>query len=231
MIVVDYLQLMQGPKGVESRQQEISVISRSLKALAKEYGFHECLIRKTGRFFDQKKLEPMEKWPVKNSMGQTVRHLEMPVDAQYRNDSVTRVEEIKNKYGSLIDYFKQTEITCDALLGNKVVITAEGIVMPCNFFEHNLYDARFHEDTHPGSFDPLGKKMYNNQIIEMYDKYGKDNLKIQNKTMIEIFENQFWKDLQSSWSKKDFKEGRLFECAFTCGQTFTKCWDQGGSVR
>ena len=36
MIIVDYLQLMQGPKGVESRQQEISVISRSLKALAKE---------------------------------------------------------------------------------------------------------------------------------------------------------------------------------------------------
>ncbi|MBN1780702.1 replicative DNA helicase [bacterium] len=36
MIVIDYLQLMQGPRGVESRQQEISVISRSLKALAKE---------------------------------------------------------------------------------------------------------------------------------------------------------------------------------------------------
>ena len=49
--------------------------------------------------------------------------------------------------------------------------------------------------------------------------------------MIEIFDNKFWKDLQSSWHKKDFKEGRLFECAFTCGQTFTKCWDQGGSVR
>jgi replicative DNA helicase len=36
MLVVDYLQLMQGPKGAESRQQEISIISRSLKALAKE---------------------------------------------------------------------------------------------------------------------------------------------------------------------------------------------------
>ena len=35
MLVVDYLQLMQGPAS-ESRQQEISVISRSLKALAKE---------------------------------------------------------------------------------------------------------------------------------------------------------------------------------------------------
>tara|TARA_B100001996_G_C18669873_1_gene596280 strand:+ start:1081 stop:2451 length:1371 start_codon:yes stop_codon:yes gene_type:complete len=36
MIIVDYLQLMSGPKGVESRQQEISHISRSLKNLAKE---------------------------------------------------------------------------------------------------------------------------------------------------------------------------------------------------
>lgn len=36
LIVIDYLQLMAGPRHVESRQQEISVISRSLKALAKE---------------------------------------------------------------------------------------------------------------------------------------------------------------------------------------------------
>ncbi|HDQ45002.1 MAG TPA: replicative DNA helicase [bacterium] len=36
MLIIDYLQLMQGPRGAESRQQEISTISRSLKALAKE---------------------------------------------------------------------------------------------------------------------------------------------------------------------------------------------------
>jgi len=36
MIVVDYLQLMQGPRNAQSREQEISSISRSLKALAKE---------------------------------------------------------------------------------------------------------------------------------------------------------------------------------------------------
>ncbi len=36
MLVVDYLQLMKGRTKVESRQQEISEISRSLKALAKE---------------------------------------------------------------------------------------------------------------------------------------------------------------------------------------------------
>ncbi len=36
MVIVDYLQMMQGPSDSESRQQEISFISRSLKALAKE---------------------------------------------------------------------------------------------------------------------------------------------------------------------------------------------------
>lgn len=36
LIIIDYLQLMQGSKRSESRQQEISEISRSLKALARE---------------------------------------------------------------------------------------------------------------------------------------------------------------------------------------------------
>ena len=36
LIIIDYLQLMKGPKGAESRQQEISEISRALKAMAKE---------------------------------------------------------------------------------------------------------------------------------------------------------------------------------------------------
>ncbi|MDM7926919.1 MAG: replicative DNA helicase [bacterium] len=36
MVMIDYLQLMQGPRNSESRQQEISSITRSLKALAKE---------------------------------------------------------------------------------------------------------------------------------------------------------------------------------------------------
>jgi replicative DNA helicase len=36
LIILDYLQLMRGSAGMESRQQEISEISRSLKALARE---------------------------------------------------------------------------------------------------------------------------------------------------------------------------------------------------
>ena len=36
MVVVDYLQLMEAPRGIENRQQEISIISRGLKSLARE---------------------------------------------------------------------------------------------------------------------------------------------------------------------------------------------------
>ena len=36
MVIIDYMQLMSGPKGAESRVQEVSAISRGLKALARE---------------------------------------------------------------------------------------------------------------------------------------------------------------------------------------------------
>lgn len=54
MLIVDYLQLMQGPKGVESRQQEISTISRSLKALAKELDIPVIALSQLSRAVEQR---------------------------------------------------------------------------------------------------------------------------------------------------------------------------------
>ena len=54
MIIIDYLQLMQGPKGVESRQQEISTISRSLKALAKELDLPVIALSQLSRAVEQR---------------------------------------------------------------------------------------------------------------------------------------------------------------------------------
>jgi len=54
MIVVDYLQLMQGPSDAESRQQEISQISRSLKALAKELDIPVVALSQLSRAPDQR---------------------------------------------------------------------------------------------------------------------------------------------------------------------------------
>ena len=54
MIIVDYLQLMQGPKGVESRQQEIATISRSMKALAKELDVPIIALSQLSRAVEQR---------------------------------------------------------------------------------------------------------------------------------------------------------------------------------
>ncbi|MGH7569654.1 MAG: replicative DNA helicase [Gemmatimonadales bacterium] len=54
LVVVDYLQLMQGPTDAESRQQEISYISRSLKALAKELDIPVVALSQLSRAPDQR---------------------------------------------------------------------------------------------------------------------------------------------------------------------------------
>ena len=54
MIIVDYLQLMQGPKGIESRQQEIANISRSMKALAKDLEIPIIALSQLSRAVEQR---------------------------------------------------------------------------------------------------------------------------------------------------------------------------------
>ena len=54
LIIIDYLQLMQGPRNIESRQQEISNISRSLKALAKELDVPIIALSQLSRAVEQR---------------------------------------------------------------------------------------------------------------------------------------------------------------------------------
>jgi len=54
LIILDYLQLMQGPARSENRQQEISEISRSLKALARELNVSLIAISQLSRAVEQR---------------------------------------------------------------------------------------------------------------------------------------------------------------------------------
>ena len=60
LIIVDYLQLMQGPKNAENRQNEISQITQSLKALAKELNIPVIALSQLSRAVEQRtKKEPI----------------------------------------------------------------------------------------------------------------------------------------------------------------------------
>src|SRR5437867_2900269 len=54
LIVVDYLQLMRGNERIDSREQQISEISRSLKALAKELGVPMLALSQLNRSLEKR---------------------------------------------------------------------------------------------------------------------------------------------------------------------------------
>lgn len=54
LVMIDYLQLMTGTRGAESRQQEISEISRSLKALAREIDAPVVALSQLSRAVEQR---------------------------------------------------------------------------------------------------------------------------------------------------------------------------------
>ena len=200
-----------------------------VQELGKALGFFNVLIRKTGRFFDHSLIEEMDRWPVENKQG-VEYYLEVPTISEYRNKSMLSLTKLKQTYPVIKDYFNSTPITCDALKGNKVAISAEGLVLPCNFFTHNLYDRRFRDNKVLPGANELSTVDGKNQVREFLESYGLDNLNINQYSLETIFNNRMWSDLVASFNQ-ELGKGRLFECAMTCGSQITKVWDQGGSKK
>jgi MoaA/NifB/PqqE/SkfB family radical SAM enzyme len=198
---------------------------QTVQELSKSLGFVNTLIRHTGRFFNHQTLEELSEWPVHK--GQSLRP---PANIDFRNKSMLFLPELKKQYNDIREYFDTTDIVCDSLKGNKVAINAEGLVLPCNFFNHNLYDARFYEDNVLPCANELSTVDGTNQVRKFLNSYGLDNLNINHKSLSEIFDNNMWADLSNSFSCS-LDNGRLFECAMTCGSKLQKVWDQGGSKR
>jgi MoaA/NifB/PqqE/SkfB family radical SAM enzyme len=196
-----------------------------VKQLGNELGFFNVLIRKTGRFLNHRTLEEIPLWPVNNGFA-----IEPPTNPEYRNQSIMFLPDLKKQYGNIKEYFNTTKINCDALLGKKVVVTAEGLVLPCNFFTHNLYDRRFYEEGVLPESNELSKVDGKNQVRTFLESYNLDSFNINLHSLEEIFNNPMWGDLVESWNKT-LDNGRLFECSMTCGSKFTKVWDQGGNKK
>ncbi|MBL7495267.1 replicative DNA helicase [Frankia sp. CNm7] len=88
LVILDYLQLMSSPKKVESRQQEVSEISRSLKLLAKELEIPVVAISQLNRASEQR----ADKRPQVSDLRES-GSLEQDADAVillYREDAVEK---------------------------------------------------------------------------------------------------------------------------------------------
>ena len=198
------------------------------RILSEIVGFEKILFRGTGRFLNHQTLEESETWDVLPKRDKPYQ-LEVTTLDEYRNASMKRLDDLKEEHPVIRDYFDTTPIKCDACVGNKVTITAEGLVLPCNFFEHNLYDARFRDrDIAPSAHD-LHFVDGKNQVAEFVDQH-RNELDINTNSIEQVFASNFWDSLVTSWDKT-LDEGRIFECAFTCGQKLTKVWDQNKLIK
>jgi len=207
--------------------------------LAKKMGFETFNKRATGRFLDYNNFIEIDSYPKHNKDGEIEYHIEIPTEIKNRNSSMVFLPKLKEKHDHYLgEYFSNTEISCDSLCrhhGNahgkqeksKLLITSNGLVLPCNFFNHNLVDARFHNrDIAPGandmSFLPNGK----NQVRDFLDQHNATTeMNINYTSLADVMQNSFWDDLVDSFDKK-LGAGRIFECALTCGKDFYKVWDQ-----
>lgn len=196
------------------------------KSIASFMGFGDIKFRSTGRFFDHCSAEEISEWPVTNRNGEHEYTIKPTTLNEFQNKSIKFLPSLKRQYKNLDTYFDQVDIQCDSAVGKKVVITAQGTVLPCNFFEHNLYDARFHDSSVlPGQNKLSNTKDGQNQVREFLNRYGLDSLSIHRNSLESVFESPMWGDLQQSFNKT-LANGRLFECALTCGKGFKKVWDQ-----
>jgi MoaA/NifB/PqqE/SkfB family radical SAM enzyme len=196
-----------------------------VQKLGKDLGFFNVLVRRTGRFFNHRTIDEMPTWPVDDKYA-----LAPPDNPEYRNQSMMFLPDLKKQYKNIRDYFDSTEIKCDAMIGPKVAINAQGLVLPCNFFNHNLYDRRFYENGVLPESNELSTVNGKNQVRTFLENYQLDSFNINLNSLEEIFNSSMWSDLVNSWNKT-LAQGRLFECAMTCGSKITKVWDQGGSNR
>ena len=95
LVIIDYLQLMQSKKSVESRQQEISDVSRSLKALAKDLNIPVLALSQLNRRVEERP----NKRPILADLRESGA-IEQDADVIlfiYREELYNRTEENKGK--------------------------------------------------------------------------------------------------------------------------------------
>jgi len=169
------------------------------RQLSKELGFKEFVVKKTGRFFSNIKLE-----------GKDEHHgLTKPKQKENINKSTDKEKQIKIKYGSMERYLNQTQIECKVLKNKEFYLSAEGIVLPCCWLAGQMY-----------------KWYWPEKYSDIWNVINKDQINIKKRPLKEIFKSGIFKDIKDTWLIDTLYEGKLKTCALKCGKELDQFGDQ-----
>ena len=178
------------------------------RALAEKVGFRKFLPKKTGRFFSTMKVAGKEEHQAVNRKGEKQQLLQKPKEVKYQNKALDKIQELKEKHGTLENYFDNVEISCKVAAEKNMYLSAEGLVLPCCWVAGNMYK--------------WWQKPGENQVWELLQQSGgKDAFDAKKHGLRAVLENDYFsKNLVESWSKPNTHMGKPMVCSQKCGKEF-----------
>jgi hypothetical protein len=149
-----------------------------------------------------------EKHQAVNRKGEKQQLLQKPKEVKYQNKALDKIEELKEKHGSLEQYFDNVQISCKVAKENNMYLSAEGLVLPCCWVAGNMYK--------------WWQKPGQNQVWELIQgSGGKDAFNASKHGIKAVLENDYFtKNLVDSWNKPNTHAGKPMVCSKTCGKEF-----------
>jgi len=176
--------------------------------LSKRMGFKKFTAKKTGRFYSTMKTDTKETHQAVDKKGNEKQLLEKPKEVKYQNKEVDKVAALKEKYGSLSNYFDAVKIKCKVAEEKNMYLSAEGLVMPCCWVAGNMYK--------------WWQKPGQNQVWELIQQSGgKDVFDAKMHGIEGVLNNDYYTtQLVESWNKPNQHTGKPKVCSEKCGIEF-----------
>ncbi|HKJ52086.1 MAG TPA: radical SAM protein [Gammaproteobacteria bacterium] len=178
------------------------------RRLAREMGFAEFFVRKTGRFLGSGDLQTMERFDVRDRDGNFEYWLEQPENPDYLNPAYDDLDRVRRQYGSYQSYLDGVGIDCKvAGAKGKIYLSAQGYLLPCCWL-----GAVFSEASTPER----------RQFAELVEGHGgSEALNARTRGLRSVVESElFQRAIPASWDCNSVADGKLAICARTCGKDY-----------
>jgi len=187
------------------------------RKLSKKLGFEIFQVKRTSRFYNVlyeqdpalKGLdEDFGKYPLYDTNGKKSGYIELPENLYYRNASLKTIKILVKEFGSLIKYFDETLINCQAMQTRWIFVSATGLVFPCCWvYQQGNYGPIYNVT------DPLEL----NEAKILHSIGGSRQISAKEHSLKEIVEGEFFRRIMESWNIRGLAKGRPKVCARHCG--------------
>lgn len=155
------------------------------RRMSESMGFKKFVAKKSARFATSRAKNNLDLLPPRNT--------------DYQNANIKVLDKIVETYGSIEQFYDQTEIDCMVASEKSIYVSARGLLFPCCWLG-GIYE---------GSNDQLMK------VIGNFDRIDLNKL-----SMKQIFDSGIFNDIKKTWSCGSMSEGKLMKCSKFCSKEY-----------